>query len=114
MKRSGFAVMMIVFGVIAVSYVWMRIDLLRLGLDIERLEAQKLAVERQQERLQFELSQLTAPQKIAREANLKLGLEIPRAGQIVMVASETKMAGAPKRGERSMQLARSPEPEVQP
>lgn len=85
-RRKGLP--MILLGVLCLLYVWMQIDLLRVGYDIERLEKKKATLERQHESLRFQLSQLTSPQRIAREAAKKLGLQIPKSGQIVMVTFE--------------------------
>ena len=111
MQRSGFTLMVLFFGAIGVLYVWMRVDLLRVGYDIERLTQQKIELEHRQESLQLQLSQLTAPQKIAQAATKQLRLEMPKAGQIVMVAPETAIATKPKPPKKSLQLAHSQNPE---
>ena len=105
MQRSGFTLMVLFFGAIGVLYVWMRVDLLRVGYDIERLTQQKVELEHRQESLQLQLSQLTAPQKIAQAATTQLKLEMPMPGQIVMVAPETAIATKPKLQQKSLQLA---------
>ena len=109
MRRSGFTLMAFVLGTIGVFYVWMRIDLLQAGYDIERLEQQTSELERQQESLQLRLSQLTAPQKIAKEA-AQLGFHTPQPGQIVMVTPENAVPVKGGRSDKSMQLAQRLEP----
>ncbi len=114
MQRSGFTFMMIVLGGIAVFYVWMQTDLLRLGLDIERMQGEKTLLERRQESLQYELSQLTAPQEIAQKASLELQLEIPKPGQIVMITPETAMASRRGQLQETAQLIHGQVDEVKP
>ncbi|GJL64974.1 MAG: hypothetical protein NPIRA04_36280 [Nitrospirales bacterium] len=105
MKRSGFTMMVVFFGAIGLLYVWMRVDLLRVGHDIEQLKQQEIALEYRREALQLQLSQLTAPQKIARAAKEQFQLEMPEPGQIVMVASETAIAGNGGPPQKAMQVA---------
>ncbi len=105
MRRSGFTMMVLFFGIIGSLYVWMRIDLLRVSSDIERLNDQRVELEHRQEVLHLQLSQLTAPQKIAQAAKRQLNLEMPQPGQIVMVASDTAMASNEKRLKNAVQLA---------
>ncbi|WP_447969315.1 cell division protein FtsL [Nitrospira sp. M1] len=105
MKRSGFTMMVVFFGAIGLLYVWMRVDLLRVGHDIEQLKQQELTLEHRQEALQLQLSQLTAPQKIAKAAKEQFQLKMPDPGQIVMVASETAMAGIAPSPHKALQVA---------
>ncbi|GJL53771.1 MAG: hypothetical protein NPIRA02_09030 [Nitrospirales bacterium] len=107
MKRSGFTMMVLFFGAIGLLYVWMRVDLLRVGHDIEKLKQQELALQHRQEALQLQLSQLTAPQKIAKAAKDRFQLKMPEPGQIVMVASETAMAGIASSPHKALQVAHS-------
>ena len=104
MKRSGFTMMVVFLGVIGSLYVWMQIDLLRVGSEIERLKDQRVELKHRQEVLQLQLSQLTAPQKIAQAAR-QLNLEMPQPGQIVMVTSDTAMAMKTSRPKNTVQLA---------
>ncbi|MDX1412415.1 MAG: hypothetical protein R3351_09680 [Nitrospirales bacterium] len=92
MRRRG--LMLLIPSVLCLLYVWRQIDLLRVGYDIERLEKKKAVLERRHQALRFQWSQLTSPHRIAREATNKLGLQIPKSGQIVMVSFQ---AGVPKK-----------------
>ncbi|GJL51066.1 MAG: hypothetical protein NPIRA01_22930 [Nitrospirales bacterium] len=105
MKRSGFTMMVVFFGAIGLLYVWMRVDLMRVGHDIEQLKQQEIALEYRREALQLQLSQLTAPQKIAKAAKERFQLEMPEPGQIVMVASETAIAGNGVPPQKALQVA---------
>ena len=103
LKRGGLT--MIVPAVLCLLYVWMQIDLLRVGYDIERLEKKKAVLERQHESLRYQWSQLTSPQRIAKEATKKLGLQIPKSGQIVMVTIETDVPERKSTQNQPLQLA---------
>lgn len=76
----------IVAGVLLVFvFVWERVDVVRLGYQIERLKTQKILLERERDRLQVKFSTLTAPERIAKVATEKLGLVPPQQGQVLMV-----------------------------
>lgn len=66
-------------------FVWERVDVVRLGYQIERLKAQKVTLERERDQLQVKFSTLTAPERIAKVATEKLGLIPPQPGQVLMV-----------------------------
>ena len=103
-RRNG--LMILVPAVICLLYVWMQIDLLRVGYDIERLEKKKAVLERQHEALRYQWSQLTSPQQIAKEATQKLGLHFPQSGQIVMVTFDGDSPLQTRPAEQPIQLAR--------
>ena len=76
----------IVAGVLLVfMFVWERVDVVRLGYQIERLKTQKVLLERERDQLQVKFSALTAPERIAKVATEKLGLVPPQQGQVLMV-----------------------------
>jgi cell division protein FtsL len=76
----------IVAGVILVFvFVWERVDVVRLGYQIERLKTQKVLLERERDQLQVKFSALSAPARIAKVAMEKLGLVPPQQGQVLMV-----------------------------
>jgi len=66
-------------------FVWERVDVVRLGYQIERLKGQKILLERERDQLQVRFSGLTAPERIAKVATEKLGLIPPQQGQVFMV-----------------------------
>ena len=104
MRRRG--LLILVPAVLCLLYVWMQIDLLRVGYDIERLEKKKAVLESQHEALRFQWSQMTSPQRIAKEATSKLGLQIPKSGQIVMVSFDADGPGQMKAPDQPLQLVR--------
>jgi cell division protein FtsL len=76
----------IVAGVLLVFvFVWERVDVVRLGYQVERLKTQKILLERERDQLQVKFSALTAPARIAKVATEKLGLVPPQQGQVLMV-----------------------------
>ena len=78
--------MTIVAGVLLVFvFVWERVDVVRLGYQIERLKTQKILLERERDQLQVKYSALIAPERIAKVATEKLGLVPPQQGQVLMV-----------------------------
>ena len=97
--------MVALLGVVCLLYVWMRIDILRVGYEVDRLAKQKAKLERQHEFLQARFSQLTSPPKLAQEARKRLGLRIPKPGQIVMVTLEPKIPVEEENPETPVQLA---------
>lgn len=66
-------------------FVWERVDVVRVGYQIERLKTQKVLLERERDQLQVKYSTLTAPERIAKVATEKLGLVPPQQGQVLMV-----------------------------
>jgi cell division protein FtsL len=77
-------------------FVWERVDVVRLGYQIERLKTQKLLLERERDQLQVRFSALTAPERIAKVATEKLGLIPPQQGQVFMVRQpETLLPSTP-------------------
>lgn len=97
---------LIVFGCLCLAYVWIRIDLVLVGYELERLTKRKIALEREHESLQMRFSQLTSPQRIAKAAREKLGLDVPRRGQIVVVAVEPPPASEQDPAIGDIQLAK--------
>ena len=87
-------------------YVWGKVDVVRVGYELEALLKKKAALTQEHERLQARFSQLTAPERIASEAGDKLGMRPPGARQVVLVPSHPEdgtPSGAP---EPPLRLAR--------
>ena len=72
-------------------FVWERVDVVRLGYQIERLKTQKILLERERDQLQVKFSALTAPERIAKVATEKLGLIPPQQGQVFMVRQQQEV-----------------------
>ncbi|MBM4124026.1 MAG: cell division protein FtsL [Nitrospira sp.] len=87
MKTVAFAVVM----VLLLLYVWERVDIVRVGYQVERLKSKKVALQRESDELRVKVSALTAPERIAHAAADKLGMMPPGQGQIVLVRVETTL-----------------------
>ena len=97
----------IVAGVMLVFvFVWERVDVVRLGYQIERLKTQKVLLERERDQLQVKFSALTAPERIARVATEKLGLVPPQQGQVLMVHQPGEVSSPPLSPVEQVRLAR--------
>ncbi len=97
----------IVAGVLLVfGFVWERVDVVRLGYQIERLKTQKVLLERERDQLQVKFSALTAPERIAKVATEKLGLVPSQQGQVLMVHSPEQVPGLSPPSVEQVRLAR--------
>ena len=86
MRKNFLLGIMIVLGVWCLFYVGIKIDMWRLGYDIEDLQEKRTTLLRQQEALQVRLSALMDPQSIAQRARQQLGFKVPQEGQVVMIS----------------------------
>jgi cell division protein FtsL len=90
-------------------FVWERVDVVRLGYQIERLKSQKILLERERDELRVRLSSLTSPERIARAATERLNMVLPEKGQIVLVHLESDTPGlpSPRDAEGEVRLAKN-------
>jgi len=75
-------------------FVWERVDIVRVGYQVERLKVEKLRLERERDQLQIKFSALSAPGRIAKMATEQLGMVLPQKGQVIMV--QARPAGDPR------------------
>jgi len=68
-------------------FVWERVDMVRVGYQIERLKQERIVLERERDELRVKLSALSAPDRIAKIASEQLGMTLPQQGQVIMVRS---------------------------
>lgn len=68
-------------------FVWERVDVVRIGYQIERLKRDKTSLERQRDELRVKFSALSASDRVAKLATEKLGMSLPQQGQIIVVQS---------------------------
>lgn len=87
-------------------FVWERVDVVRVGYQIERLKVQKVLLERERDQLQVKVSSLTAPERIARVATEKLGLAPPQQGQVLMVHQSGDVPGLSRPPVEQVRVAR--------
>jgi cell division protein FtsL len=98
-KRLG--VSSVIFLVVAFSmvYVWQRVQVIKVGYEIEALKKEKAELLRENNDLQIEESTLTSPERIESIADTDIGMHTPVSGQIVMVRKiKGSTASAPARG----------------
>lgn len=88
-------------------FVWERVDVVRVGYQVERLKIQKTTLERERDELQVKFSKLTSPERIARVATDRLGLVPPQQGQVVMVHPGFEESGPAEPGVGEIRLAKS-------
>ncbi len=76
-------------------FVWERVDIVRVGYQIERLKHDKVMLERERDELRVKFSALSAPDRIAKVASEKLGMVLPQQGQVIIVNSRPDRAPSP-------------------
>jgi len=100
-------ILTIVGGVMLIFvFVWERVDVVRLGYQIERLKAQKVVLERERDQLQVQFSALMAPERIAKLATEKFGLIPPQQGQVLMVRQMEEVPALPLPSVEQVRLAK--------
>lgn len=88
-------------------FVWERVDMVRVGYQIERLKRDKVVLERERDQLRMKVSSLTAPDRIAKVASEKLGMGVPQPGQVIMVRSKPERAPSPRVGPEEVRIAKN-------
>lgn len=84
--------MMMLLGLgLVFLFVWERVDVVRLGYQIERLKAQKILLTRERDQFRVKVSALAAPERIAKVATEKLGLLPPQQGQVFLVRQQQEV-----------------------
>lgn len=80
-------------------FVWERVDMVRVGYQVERLKQEKTILERERDQLRIKVSALSAPDRVAKIATERLGMAPPQRGQVIVVRDEPLVAppiqGAP-------------------
>jgi cell division protein FtsL len=65
-------------------YVWQHIQVVRMGYEIEHLQAERLSLVRQESELRFEVARLRSLRRVEEVARRQLGLTSPMSGQVVI------------------------------
>ncbi|HEX5647860.1 MAG TPA: cell division protein FtsL [Nitrospira sp.] len=80
-------------------FVWERVDMVRVGYQVERLKQEKTLLERERDQLRIKVSTLSAPDRVAKVAMERLGMAPPQRGQVIVVQAGPlivpPMQGAP-------------------
>ena len=87
----GVAGLCLVFG-----FVWERVDIVRVGYQVERLKSEKVKLERERDQLRVKFSTLSAPDRIAKVATERLGMTPPQNGQVIVVHARTAEPSSPQ------------------
>lgn len=66
-------------------FVWERVDMVRVGYQVERLKQEKMVLERERDQLRIKVSALSAPDRVAKVATERLGMAPPQRGQVIVV-----------------------------
>ena len=88
MKIGWLVVLSMILSSTFIFYVWGKVDVVRVGYELDQLSKKKIALEQENDRLQIKYSQLTAPDRIAREAMMKLRMKQPDPGQVILVLND--------------------------
>ena len=86
-------------------YVWGRVDVVRVGYELDQLSKRKMALEQEHDRLQITFSQLTAPDRIALEASTKLNMKPPAPGQVILVSGEGRQPDQNEHNQEPLRVA---------
>lgn len=89
------------------TFVWERVDMVRIGYHIERLKHDKVLLERERDELRVKVSALGAPDRIAKLASEKLGMGLPQQGQIVLVHAPVPAPPGPIAGPEELRVAKN-------
>ena len=89
------------------TFVWERVDMVRVGYQIERLKHDKVLLERERDELRVKVSALSAPDRIAKVASEKLGMALPQQGQVIMVQSRPELSPSDHRGPVEVRVAKN-------
>lgn len=84
---------LVVFLIIGLSstflfYVWGKVDVVRVGYELDQRSKRKMMLEQEHDRLQITFSQLTASDRIAKEASAQLKMKPPDPGQVILVSDD--------------------------
>lgn len=91
-------------------FVWERVDIVRVGYQVERSKAEKVLLERERDQLQVRFSSLSAPERIAKVATERLGMVQPQQGQVITVHVKPEGVPAPPASPYEVRVARNDSP----
>ena len=88
MKIGWIVILIMVLSSTFLFYVWGKVDVVRVGYELDELSKKKISLEQEHDLLQITYSQLTAPDRIAKEATKKLLMKQPDPGQVILVLDD--------------------------
>ncbi len=93
-RRLGVFAAVFVLAAFCMVYVWQRVQVIKVGYQIEALKKEKAGLLRENEDLQIESSTLASPARIESIADSDIGMHVPKSGQIVLVEKASRPVGA--------------------
>jgi cell division protein FtsL len=88
-------------------FVWERVDMVRVGYQIERLKHDKVMLERERDELRVKFSTLSAPDRIAKVASERLGMGLPQQGQVIVVQHRPDGSPSPHTAPVEVRIAKN-------
>ncbi len=86
MKGAFYVFLIIGLSATFLFYVWGKVDVVRVGYELDQRSKDKKYLEQEHDRLQITFSQLTASDRIAKEASSQLNMKPPGPGQVILVS----------------------------
>lgn len=84
-RRAGSLVAGIMVCSFLIIFVWQRVNVMRVGYEVEQLKKEKASLEKTREMLRIEVATLTSPERLERIATTSLGMKVPDECQVVLV-----------------------------
>ena len=88
-------------------YVWGKVDVVRVGYELDQRSKEKKSLEQEHDRLQITFSQLTASDRIAKEASSQLNMKPPGPGQVILVSSDGRQDKNQPQGVEPLRVAKN-------
>lgn len=82
--KPYFIVLIAIFAIMGMFYVWIAMESIKLGYDINRLNAVKAELEHKHKKLLIKKTALSSPSRIYKLAK-EMGFIYPKEGEIIMV-----------------------------
>ncbi len=105
MKVILFVLLIVGLSSTFLFYVWGKVDVVRVGYELDQLSKRKLVLEQEHDRLQIIFSQLTASDRIAKEAFARLGMKPPDPGQVILVSADGRQNKTQPQGVEPLRVA---------
>jgi cell division protein FtsL len=103
-KRLGVSSIVFLVAAFCMIYVWQRVQVIKVGYEIEALKKERAELTRENNDLQIEKSTLTSPERIESLADTDIGMHVPVSGQIVMVKKIKRSTASASAGGREVNV----------
>ncbi|HLB25107.1 MAG TPA: cell division protein FtsL [Nitrospirota bacterium] len=95
-KKYGAAFLVLCVVAFSMFYVWQRVQVVKLGYEIESLKKERDALVRKNKGLLIETATLTSPERVEEIATGNIGMRAPGDEQIVMVKPVKRNLAGPE------------------